>query len=102
MILCDNISAVAMTKNPVLHERTKHIDIKRHYIRDLVVNEEVRLEFCRSEQQVADVFTKSLAKEKFEELRDKLGVPQQNAPLVFCVPFIKLGHMTWKVSTTSI
>lgn len=69
---CDNRSAIAMTRNPVLHNRTKHIAIKHHFIRELVVEGEVELEFCRTDQQLADLFTKSLSRGKFEEFRDKL------------------------------
>ena len=64
-IFCDNRSAIAMTRNPVLHNRTKHIAIKHHFIRELVAEGEVELEFCRTDQQLADLFTKSLSRGKF-------------------------------------
>nr|GEX46411.1 hypothetical protein [Tanacetum cinerariifolium] len=65
-ILCDNMSAIAMTRNHVLHHRTKHIAIKHHFIRELVAKRQVELEFCRTDQQLADLFTKSLSRGKFE------------------------------------
>nr|GFA95490.1 retrovirus-related Pol polyprotein from transposon TNT 1-94 [Tanacetum cinerariifolium] len=71
-IFCDNMSAIAMTRNPVLQHRTKHIAIKHHFIRELVAERQVELEFCRTDQQLADLFTKSLSRGKFEEFRDKL------------------------------
>ncbi len=48
-LLCDNVSTIAMTKNPVMHGRTKHIEIKHHFIRDLVGRKEIKLEFCSTE-----------------------------------------------------
>eukprot|EP01018_Ginkgo_biloba_P027335 Gb_24906 [translate_table: standard] len=73
-IYCDNNSTIAMTKNPVFHGRTKHIDIRHHFIRDPVEDGQVELRFCRSSDQLADVFTKALSKENFERLRQMLGV----------------------------
>ncbi|XP_058211421.1 uncharacterized mitochondrial protein AtMg00810-like [Rhododendron vialii] len=73
-ILCDNKSAIAMTKNPVYHSRTKHIAIKHHFIREAVEDEEIQLEYCATEDQVADIFTKALSKEKFQYFREMLDV----------------------------
>ncbi|XP_026400076.1 uncharacterized protein LOC113295966 [Papaver somniferum] len=50
-IICDNNSSISLTKNPVLHGRSKHIDIKYYYIRELVSNKEIAVEFCESENQ---------------------------------------------------
>ncbi|XP_039159594.1 uncharacterized protein LOC120289129 [Eucalyptus grandis] len=72
-ILCDNKSAIAISKNPVFHRRTKHIDIKYHFIREEQNNEEIELKYCKTEEQVADIFTKALPLAKFETLRKKLG-----------------------------
>ena len=73
-ILCDNKSAIALTKNSMFHGRSKHISIKFHYVRELVKNQEIELEFCRSEDQVADIFTKPLKTNVFEKLKMMLGV----------------------------
>ncbi|XP_073137667.1 secreted RxLR effector protein 161-like [Henckelia pumila] len=59
-IFCDNTSAIAITYNPVLHSRTKHIDIRHHFIRDHVQKKDVRLEHVSTDLQVADIFTKPL------------------------------------------
>ncbi|KAL8098520.1 hypothetical protein AgCh_031337 [Apium graveolens] len=59
-IFCDNTSAIAITENPVQHSRTKHIDIKYHFIREHVMNGTVELHFVPSEIQLADIFTKPL------------------------------------------
>ncbi|KZV46985.1 hypothetical protein F511_15782 [Dorcoceras hygrometricum] len=73
-ILCDNTSAIAITQNPVLHSRTKHIDIRHHFIRDHVLKKDVRLEYVSTEQQVADIFTKPLPDAKFSYFRNSLGL----------------------------
>ncbi|PKA50942.1 Retrovirus-related Pol polyprotein from transposon TNT 1-94 [Apostasia shenzhenica] len=73
-IFCDNKSTIAMTKNPVFHGRTKHIDIRLHFIRDLVANNEIQLKYCSTHEQVADILTKSLSREKFTYFRSRLGV----------------------------
>ena len=52
---CDNSSAIALSKNSVFHKRTKHIDAKYHYIRELVSNREIVLQHCRTEEQFADI-----------------------------------------------
>lgn len=59
-IYCNNKSTIAMTKNPAFQERTKHIDICLHFIRELVEREEIILKFCNTNEQVADIFTKAM------------------------------------------
>ncbi|CAM8956844.1 unnamed protein product [Rhodiola kirilowii] len=73
-IFCDNTSAISIAKNPVQHGKSKHIEIKHHFLRDCVKKELVTINFCRSEDQVADIFTKSLHKDAFEKLRMELGL----------------------------
>jgi len=63
-----------MEKGSYLHSKTKHISIKFHFLREQVNKEEVRLEYVPSKDQIADIFTKSLPKDSFEYLREKLGV----------------------------
>ncbi|CAL2254987.1 unnamed protein product [Prunus armeniaca] len=75
-ILCDNKSAIAMAKNPVFHSKTKHIAIKHHFLREVSANKEVELKYCKTEEQIADIFTKALPRPKFELLRSMLGVTQ--------------------------
>ena len=70
----DNQGAIAIAKNPVSHSRTKHIDIKYHFIRDVVINKTVVLEYCGTEDMLADILTKALCKERFELLRKGLGI----------------------------
>ena len=70
----DNNSAIALSKNHVFHKRTKHIDTRFHFIRELVNDKEICLEFCKSEDQLADIFTKPLAKDTFQYLCSYLGM----------------------------
>ena len=73
-IMCDNTSAIAITQNPVLHSRTKHIDIKYHFIRDHVEKKDITLEYVAMEEQLADIFTKALCENRFSKLRLELGM----------------------------
>jgi hypothetical protein len=66
----DNQGAIALAKNPVHHARTKHIDIRHHFIRDTIESGQINLEYCRTEDMTADIFTKGLAKPQFTKLRD--------------------------------
>ncbi|GLU00818.1 hypothetical protein SLE2022_181580 [Rubroshorea leprosula] len=73
-IFCDNQSTIAMTKNPVFHSRTRHIETRHHFIRELVASGGLEVVHCNSKDQVADIFTKPLPLDKFIHLRDLLGV----------------------------
>ena len=79
IIHCDNTSSISMSKNPVMHSRTKHIPIKYHFLREQVSQKVVKLEYVDTKEQVADIFTKPLPKEAFEHIRQNMGViPLQN------------------------
>lgn len=77
VIKVDNQSALAMVKNLVNHGRTKHIQVKFHAIRQVEKEGEVTLVHCSSKNQFADIVTKPLGKERFEELRLKLGISKK-------------------------
>ena len=79
MIYCDNNLAIALSKNFVFHKRTKHIDTKFHYIRELVNNGEIILKHCRTQGQFADILTKPLGEKSFEFLRKFLGMTDNPA-----------------------
>ena len=64
-IYCDNSSAIALSNNSVFHKSTKHIDAKYNFIRELVNNGEVVLNHCRTQEQFADIFDKTIGEEKF-------------------------------------
>ena len=74
IINVDNKSAIALVKNPVSHNRSKHIDTKYHFIREQVKEKIVELVYCPTEDQLADIFTKPLKTEVFITLRRKLGM----------------------------
>ncbi|GJW53663.1 retrovirus-related pol polyprotein from transposon TNT 1-94 [Tanacetum coccineum] len=71
---CDNKSVIALCCNNVQHSRSKHIDIRYHFIKEQVENGVVELYFVRTEYQLADIFTKALCRERIEFLIDKLGM----------------------------
>ena len=73
-IYCDNQSCIKLSENPVFHDKSKHIEIKYQYIRDMVEKGAVELLYIATEQQIADVLTKPLSRLKLEYFRDKLGV----------------------------
>ncbi|GKC02865.1 retrovirus-related pol polyprotein from transposon TNT 1-94 [Tanacetum coccineum] len=73
-LYCDNKSAIALCCNNVQHSRSKHIDIRHHFIREQVENGVVELYFMRTEYQLADIFTKALPKERFEFILPRLGM----------------------------
>ena len=73
-VLEDNQGAIAISKNPVRHNRTKHIDIRYHFIREAVEDGTVRLTYCPTKDMVADILTKPLPKGQFQLLRAKLGL----------------------------
>ena len=73
-LLCDNTSALNMAKNPVQHKRTKHIDVRHHFLRDNVEKGLICVKFCKTEDQIADIFTKALGRDQFEKNRLKLGL----------------------------
>ena len=73
-LLCDNESAVKIANNPVQHSRTKHIDIRHHFLRDHVARNDISLCGVRSEDQLTDIFTKPLDESTFCRLRSELNV----------------------------
>jgi hypothetical protein len=73
-LFCDNMSAISMAKNPVFHQRTRHINRKYHFIREALQEGVINVKFCKSEEQLTDIFTKALPKDRFKQLRLKLGV----------------------------
>ena len=71
-LLCDNQGAIALAKNPVKHNRSKHIDIRYHFIRDEVATEKVVIQYVPTEDNVADVFTKPMSKIKFQKFKSAI------------------------------
>jgi hypothetical protein len=80
IIHCDNQSYVKLSENPVFHDRSKHIEIKYHYIRDMVQRKSVHVQYLPTHEKIANIFTKPLAKMKFEYFCERLGLVE-NASL---------------------
>lgn len=72
-INCDNTSAINLTKNPIQHSRTKHIEIRHHFLRDHTQKGDAILEFIDTKNQLADIFTKPLHANRFWKIRRNLG-----------------------------
>ena len=73
-IYCDNTSAINISKNPVQHSRTKHIEIRHHFNRELVEDGTLTAEFIHINDQKADLFTKPLDSKQFEFVHQNIGV----------------------------
>ncbi|XP_027174415.1 uncharacterized protein LOC113774036 [Coffea eugenioides] len=73
-IYCDSKSTIELSKNPVFHGHSKHINIKYHFIRELVRKREIEVDYYRTEEQVVDIFIKALKKETFVKLKKMLGM----------------------------
>ena len=78
ILLEDNQSAICMTKNPKYHSRSKHIDIKYHFVREEVIKGTIELQYCPTHDMIADVLTKGLSNDKFIRFRNMMGM----APLI--------------------
>ena len=71
---CDNQSAIYIAKNPVFHDRTKHIEVDCHFTRDKILEGLIQLTYLPTKSQLADLFTKALPSPQFRLLLSKLGV----------------------------
>lgn len=79
LVYCDNVSAIYLTRNPVQHQRTKHIEMDIHFVREKVARGHVRVLHVPSRYQLADIFTKGLPLILFEDFRDSLSVQKPPA-----------------------
>lgn len=70
----DNKSAISLSKNPVFHDRSKHIDTRYHFIRECVENGKIEVEFINTAGQLTDILTKALGSVKFHELHTRIGL----------------------------
>ena len=72
--MCDNTSAINLSKNPILRSHVKHIDIRHHFIKEHLNNVNICINYILTNEQLADIFTKALDKNRFEYLRNEIGV----------------------------
>ena len=70
----DNNGAIELSRNPKFHDRTKHIDVAHHFVREQVNQNNISVKYCPTQNMLADGMTKALTKDTFQRLRDLLGV----------------------------
>lgn len=68
-MFCDNSSAIKLSKNPVLHGKSKHISVRYHFLRELVSEGVINLDYCSTQDQISDIMTKPVKLDAFEKLR---------------------------------
>ena len=73
-VMCDNQGSMPLAKNPTHHSRTKHIDVQHHFIREKLELAVIRLNYCPTEHMIADVLTKTLAKDRHHKLMMAFGL----------------------------
>lgn len=78
LLKCNNTSSINITKNSVMHFRTKHIDIGHHFLRDHVLKRDVEVTFIDTYNQLANIFTKPLAKKSFYKIQREIGIIDEN------------------------
>ena len=73
-IFVDNKSTIQLSKNPVFHDRSKHIEVRFHFIRESIEQGKIAIEYICTEDHLADILTKPLGRVKFEDMRARIGV----------------------------
>ncbi|GKB85153.1 hypothetical protein Tco_0957425, partial [Tanacetum coccineum] len=116
-IYCDSKSAIAISCNPVQHTRTKHIDVRYHFIKDHVEKGTIELYFVGTEFQLADLFTKSLPEARFKFLVEKLdsafarfntiitslkALDESYSSKNYVRKFLRALHPKWRAKVTAI
>ncbi|KAJ9565036.1 hypothetical protein OSB04_001002 [Centaurea solstitialis] len=100
-IYCDSKSTIAISCNPVQHTKTKHIDIRYHFIKDHVEKGTIELYFVNTEFQLADLFTKALDEKRFNFLITKLGFPHRRTRAEISAQIFRVGNCSFSESENS-
>ena len=79
-VFCDNKAAISIAHNPVQHDRTKHVEVDRHFIKEKIDSGQITTLFVTTHQQLADILTKGVTTVLFESLRSKLGMVDIYSP----------------------
>lgn len=79
-LLCDNQSAVSLSHNPILHARTKHMELDIHFVRERVIDQSLRVQHIPATAQLAVILTKLLSSSQFPTIRSKLNVESFSLP----------------------
>jgi hypothetical protein len=75
----DNSSAIALIKNPMFQDKSKHIDTRLHYLRDCITNKKVEVKYVKTQDQITNIFTKPLKHDVFAKTKDMLGVIKKSS-----------------------
>ena len=84
LILCDNTSSINLSKNLIQYSRTKHIEIRHHFLSDHIKKEDVVIKFVSPENQLADIFTKPLSEEYFIKIRHEFRMMNVAYSIMIC------------------